>query len=127
MASRLDFRLQWLQFILLFDLAKIVKLMKKTLKTPQKVFPRKFGGLTGRLGDLMKNLETSRKTGRVGRSASINYLWLGMARMEMDCNLKNLANFFKFLLCIVEKSSKTAYSLFFPRYFLPGALTAISC
>ena len=45
---------------------------------------------------------------------SINYLLLRMARMEMDCNLKKLASFFKFVLCIAEKSSKTAYSLFFP-------------
>ena len=36
-----------------------------------------------------------------------------MAKMEMDCNLKKLANFFKFFLCIVEKSLKTDYSLFF--------------
>ena len=34
-----------------------------------------IGGLTGRPGDLMKNLETPGKTGRVGRSAgmSMNY------------------------------------------------------
>ena len=29
-----------------------------------------------------------------------------MARMGMDCNLKNLANFFKFFLCLLEKSPK---------------------
>ena len=34
--------------------------------------------------------------------------------MEVDNNLKKLANFFKFFLCISEKSRKTAdYSLFF--------------
>ena len=37
---------------------------------------------------------------------SIDTLWLGMARIEMDCNLKKLAKFFKFFLCIVEKSPK---------------------
>ena len=52
--------------------------------------------------------------------------------MEIDCKLeKNLANVFKFFLCIVEKSLKTDYSLFFlgviPEYFLPSALTTISC
>ena len=31
--------------------------------------------------------------------------------MEVDCNLKKLANFFKFFLCILEKALKT--SLFF--------------
>ena len=36
-----------------------------------------------------------------------------MARMEMDCNLKKLANFFKFFLYIVEKSLKTDYSFLF--------------
>ena len=30
-----------------------------------------------------------------------------MARMEMDCNLKKLANFSKFILCIIQKSLKT--------------------
>ena len=33
--------------------------------------------------------------------------------MEMDCNLKRLANVFKFFLCIVEKSLKTDHGLFF--------------
>ena len=49
----------------------------------------------------------------------------------MDCNLKKLTNFFKFFLCILEKSLKTDCSLFFqgekPKYFLPGVLRAISC
>ena len=31
--------------------------------------------------------------------------------MEMDYNLKTLANIFKFFLCIVETSHKIAYSL----------------
>ena len=34
--------------------------------------------------------------------------------MEVDCNLKKLhASFFKFVLCILEKSLKTGYTLFF--------------
>ena len=36
-----------------------------------------------------------------------------MARMEMDCNLKKLAGFFKFPLNILEKLPKADYSLFF--------------
>ena len=50
--------------------------------------------------------------------------------MEVDCNLKKLANFFKFVLCILEKSLKTDYTLFFLRektkYFLPGVVRTIS-
>ena len=38
-----------------------------------------------------------------------------MARMEMDCNLKKFANFFKFFLCILEKSLKIDYGMFFLR------------
>ena len=38
---------------------------------------------------------------------------LRLARMEVNCNLKNLANFFKFFLCILEKSLKTDKSSFF--------------
>ena len=33
--------------------------------------------------------------------------------MEMDYNLKTFAKFFKFFPCILEKSLKTDYSLFF--------------
>ena len=40
---------------------------KKKMKKPRYVFPGRFGALTGRPGDLMKNLETPGKTGRVGR------------------------------------------------------------
>ena len=40
------------------------------------------------------------------KPVSINYVWPGMARMEVDCNLKKLANFFKFFLCILTKSLK---------------------
>ena len=36
-------------------------------KTPRLLFTGRFGGLTGRPGDLIKNLETPGKTGRVGR------------------------------------------------------------
>ena len=35
--------------------------------------------------------------------------------MEMDYNLKTFAKFFKFFPCILEKSLKTDYSLFFLR------------
>ena len=35
-----------------------------------------------------------------------------MARKEVDCNLKKLANFFKFILCILEKSLKIDYGPF---------------
>ena len=54
-------------FIFLFDISKITKLMKKFRKRSQKVFPGRFGALTGRPGDLMKNLETPGKTGGIGR------------------------------------------------------------
>ena len=37
---------------------------------------------------------------------SIRYFWLRLAREEMDCNLKKLANFFKFLPRVVEKTQK---------------------
>ena len=57
-------------FIFLFDLLKIMKLMKKLWKRSRKAFPGRFGALTGRPGDLMKNLETPEKTGRVGRYVS---------------------------------------------------------
>ena len=33
--------------------------------------------------------------------------------MEMDSNLKKLANIFKFFLCIVEETLKPDYGLFF--------------
>ena len=50
--------------------------------------------------------------------------------MEVDCNLKKLASFFKFVLCILEKSLKTYYTLFFLRektkYFLPGVVRTVS-
>ena len=36
-----------------------------------------------------------------------------MASMEVDCNFKKLASFFKFFLCICEKSLKVDYGLFF--------------
>ena len=57
-------------FIFLFDLSKIMKLMKKIWKRSRKAFPGRFGALTGRPGDLMKNLETPRKTGKGGRYVS---------------------------------------------------------
>ena len=38
-----------------------------------------------------------------------------MARMQVDYNLKTLANFFKFFLCILEKSLKVDYGMFFLR------------
>ena len=41
------------------------------MKKPRYVFPGRFGALTGRPGDLMKNLETPGKTGRVGRYAAV--------------------------------------------------------
>ena len=50
-----------------------------------------------------------------------------MARMKVDCNLKKLANFSKFFLCILEKSMKADYSSFFLNYFLPSVVRAISC
>ena len=58
------------------------------------------------------------------------YLWLRMARMEMDCNLKKLAIFFKFLLSILKKLLKTDYNLVFLgaviSYFPPGAVRDIT-
>ena len=51
--------------------------------------------------------------------------------METDCNLKKLANVFKFLLRILKKLAESDSSLFiFPgetiSYFPPVALRAIS-
>ena len=50
--------------------------------------------------------------------------------MEMDYSLKKLANFFKFLLSILETLLKTDYSLFYLgeviSYFPTSAVTAIS-
>ena len=49
--------------------------------------------------------------------------------MKVDCNLKQLANFFKLFLCILETSLKTDHSLFFlgekPYYFLPYVVRTI--
>ena len=42
-------------------------------KTPRLLFTGRFGGLTGRPGDLIKNLETPGKTGRVGRYVLLNF------------------------------------------------------
>ena len=44
-----------------------MKLMKTILKKPMEGISGRCGALTGRPGDLMKNLETPGKTGRVGR------------------------------------------------------------
>ena len=47
--------------------------------------------------------------------------------MEVDCNLKKLANFFKFFFCILEKALKIDYDLFLlgekPSFFLPGVVS----
>ena len=55
-----------------------------------------------------------------------------MTKMEVDCNLKKLANIFKFFLYILEKSLKVDYGMFFLRektinIFLPDVVRAISC
>ena len=51
--------------------------------------------------------------------------------MEMDCNLKKLANFSKSLPSILEKFLKIDYSLLslgeIISYFPPSAVRAISC
>ena len=61
-----------------------------------------------------------------------NYYYLCLAANGLDGNglqLEKIGQFFKFFLCIVQKSLKPDYSLFFlreiPLYFLPGALIAI--
>jgi len=60
-------------FTFLFDILKITKLMKKFLKKGHtRYFPGDFFALTGRLGDLKKNLEIPGKTGRVGKNNKIN-------------------------------------------------------
>ena len=43
---------------------------------------------------------------------NINYVWLQMARIEMDCNLKKMANFFKFFPFVLEKLLYTLVSTF---------------
>ena len=49
--------------------------------------------------------------------------------MKVDCNLKKMASFFKFVLCILEKSLKTDNTLFLlgekTKYFLPGFVRTI--
>ena len=47
--------------------------------------------------------------------------------MEKGRNLKKMANFFKFFLCILGKLLKTDYSLLFLSYFPPGVLRANPC
>ena len=49
--------------------------------------------------------------------------------MEMDCNLRKLANFFKFFQCILEKSPKTVYIIYSSseKSFSPGELRVVSC
>ena len=52
--------------------------------------------------------------------------------MEVDCNLKKLAIFFKFFFCILEKSLKIDYDLSFlgenPNFLvLPDVVRTISC
>ena len=44
---------------------------KHNSQRPRYLFPGRFGALPGRPGDLIKNLETPGKTGRVGRY--VNY------------------------------------------------------
>ena len=51
----------------IFDILKTTKLMKNKNSKEAADFPGRFGALTWRLGDLMKNLETPGKTGRVDR------------------------------------------------------------
>ena len=51
--------------------------------------------------------------------------------MELDCNLKKLTNFIRFLLCVLEKLLKSDYSLFLLgeniSYFPSGAPKGNSC
>lgn len=46
-----------------------VRALDPLLEFNEKYLKRRFGALTGRPQDLMKNLETPGKTGRVGRHA----------------------------------------------------------
>ena len=46
-----------------------LKIKLKHRNAQKSILPGRFGALTGRPGDLMKNLETPGKTGRVGRYA----------------------------------------------------------
>ena len=51
-------------------------------KTHRLLFTGRFGGLTGRPGDLIKNLETPGKTGRVGRY--VDYAHLHKHNKQLD-------------------------------------------
>ena len=85
-------------FIFLFDLSKKMKLVKKLWKRSRKAFPERFGALTGRPGDLMKNFETPGKTGRVGRyvSKANSCFCLAMRYMHInfptDTKVNNIIN-----------------------------------
>ena len=46
---------------------KWTKFQTKAQNAQKSILSGRFGALTGRSGDLMKNLETPEKTGRVGR------------------------------------------------------------
>ena len=74
-------------FIFLFDISKKNKINKKFWRRPRYVIPGRFGALTGRPGDLMKNLETPGKTGRVGRYV-YRYMLLQSVwfRFRFTCN-----------------------------------------
>ena len=56
--------------LFLFHISKMTNLMKKFEKGHGRYFPGDFMLYPGDRGDLMKNLETPGKTGRVGRSVT---------------------------------------------------------
>ena len=64
--------------------------MKKKNSKEAADFPGRFDALTWRPGDLMKNLETPGKTGRVDRYVKLNY------NIYMQCGI---CVFFKTIPC----------------------------
>ena len=62
---------------------------------------------------------------------TINFVWLRKARTVMDCTLKKLVNFFKFISVHFREVAKNWLRLFLlrekPYYFLSDVVTAISC
>ena len=94
-------------FIFLFGIVKIKNLMKKKVKNTTVAISQEIC-LTRRPGDMMKNLETPGKTGRVRRSASSIILKsnASIKHMSMMDRRKGLAIIILFLLSSPSRVGK---------------------
>ena len=114
-------------FIFLFDLSKIMKLMKKNWKRPRKAFPGRFGALTGRPGDLMKNLETPRKSGRVGRYVSKADSCFCLAMWSMHINFLTDTKVDNIINSLHEESKPERVLAYFSYLFLLFITREMTC